>query len=91
VGADLESELGGARELVDEFEARLQALSENQNEPGEADAIGETKPKRRRERPPNKKVKLVVADCNEDRWLKAKWLHDDTTLGYVLKSFVEEF
>jgi hypothetical protein len=50
-----ESELGGARELVDEFEARLQALSENQNEQGEADAIGETKPKRRRGRPPKKK------------------------------------
>jgi hypothetical protein len=49
-----ESELGGAMELVDEFEAQLQALCENQNRQEEADAIGETKPKRRRGRPPKK-------------------------------------
>ena len=46
-----ESELMGARELVDEFEARLQAPCENKIEQGEADGTCETQPKRRRGRP----------------------------------------
>jgi len=49
-----ESELRGAKELVDEFEAWLQALRENKNEQGEADVICETQPKRRRGRPQKK-------------------------------------
>ena len=49
------SELMGARELVDEFEARLQASRGNRNEHEETDAVGETKPKRQRGRPLKKK------------------------------------
>jgi hypothetical protein len=50
-----ESELGGARELVDEFEARLQARGENQGGQGGADPGAKEKPKRQRGRPPKKK------------------------------------
>jgi len=46
-----ESELMGARELVDEFEARLQVPCENKIEQGKADDTCETQPKRRRGRP----------------------------------------
>jgi len=46
-----ESELEGARELVDEFKARLSVLRGNNNKQGETDATGETHLKRRRGRP----------------------------------------
>jgi hypothetical protein len=46
-----ESELMGSRELVDEFEARLQVPCENKIEQGKADDTCETQPKRRRGRP----------------------------------------
>jgi hypothetical protein len=46
-----ESELGGAREFVDEFKARLQERRGNKNGQGETNAAGETNPKRRRGRP----------------------------------------
>jgi hypothetical protein len=47
----LESELGGAREFVDEFKARLQERRRNKKGQGEADAAGEAQPKRRQGRP----------------------------------------
>jgi hypothetical protein len=50
-----ESELEGARELVDEFKARLQLLRRNKDVHGETGAAGEAKPKRRRGRPSKKK------------------------------------
>jgi len=50
-----ESELTGARELVDEFEARLQASRGNRNEQGEPEATCEAQSKRRRGRPSKKK------------------------------------
>jgi hypothetical protein len=46
-----ESELMGARELVHEFEARLQVPRENTIGQGKADDTCETQPKRRRGRP----------------------------------------
>jgi hypothetical protein len=46
----LESELGGAREFVDEFKARLQRRG-NKKWQGETNAAGEAQPKRRRGRP----------------------------------------
>jgi hypothetical protein len=46
-----ESELRGARVLVDEFEAQLQAPREDKIKQGEANGTCETRPKRRRERP----------------------------------------
>jgi hypothetical protein len=47
----LESELGGAREFVDKFKARLQERRGNTKGQGETDAAGEAQPKRRRGRP----------------------------------------
>jgi hypothetical protein len=47
----LESELGGAREFVDEFKARLQERCGNKKGQGETNAAGEAWPKRRRGRP----------------------------------------
>jgi hypothetical protein len=47
----LESELGGAREFVDEFKARLQERRGSKEGQGETGAVGETQPKRRRGRP----------------------------------------
>jgi len=49
------SELIGARELVDEFEVRLQASCENRNEQGEPEATCEAQSKRQRGRPSKKK------------------------------------
>ncbi len=46
-----ESELGGAREMVDKFVARLQVRRRDKNEKGAADFIGDTQWKRRRGRP----------------------------------------
>jgi len=48
-----ESELGGAREVVDEFKARLQERRGNRsrNVQGETGTAGETQPKKRRGRP----------------------------------------
>jgi hypothetical protein len=45
-----ESDLGGARELVEEFRARL-SVRHGKNRQGETDAAGESLPKRRRGRP----------------------------------------
>jgi len=45
-----EYELGGARELVEEFRARL-SVRHGKNEQGETDAAGESLSKRRRGRP----------------------------------------
>jgi hypothetical protein len=47
----LESELGGAREFVDEFKARLQERRGNKNGQRETGTAGEAQPKRRRGRP----------------------------------------
>ena len=47
----LESELGGAREFVDEFKARLQERRGSKEGQGETSAVGETQPKRQRGRP----------------------------------------
>jgi len=46
-----ESDLGGARELVEEFRARLSVRNRKKNGQGETDAAGESLPKRRRGRP----------------------------------------
>ena len=43
-----ESELEGARELIEEFEARLQELRGNKNKQTKYDITGEAQPKRRR-------------------------------------------
>jgi hypothetical protein len=45
------SDLGGARELVDEFKARLSVLHRNKNGQGKTDVMGEKASKRRRGRP----------------------------------------
>jgi hypothetical protein len=45
-----ESDLGGARELVDEFRARL-SVRHGKNRQDETDAAGESLPKKRRGRP----------------------------------------
>jgi hypothetical protein len=49
----LESELGGAREFVDVFKARLQERRGNRsrNVQGETGSVGEMQPKKRRGRP----------------------------------------
>jgi hypothetical protein len=47
----LESELGGAREFVDEFKARLQERSGSKEGQDETGAVGETQSKRQRGRP----------------------------------------
>jgi len=44
----LESDLGGAREFVDEFKAQLSVLHGNKNGQGETDIVSERPPKRRR-------------------------------------------
>jgi hypothetical protein len=46
-----ESELGGARELVDEFKARLSVRHGKKDGQAETDVAGESPPKRRRGRP----------------------------------------
>jgi hypothetical protein len=46
-----ESDLGGARQLVDEFKARLSVLHRNKNGQGKTDVTGEKTSKRRRGRP----------------------------------------
>ena len=46
-----ESELEGARELVDEFKERLKVPHAHMNERGGNDAMRETQPKRQRGRP----------------------------------------
>jgi hypothetical protein len=45
------SDLGGAKELVEEFRARLSVRHGKKNAQGESDAAGESPPKRRRGRP----------------------------------------
>jgi hypothetical protein len=45
------SELEGARELIKEFEARLQERRGNKNRQGETDTTEEAQQKRRRGRP----------------------------------------
>jgi hypothetical protein len=47
----LESDLGEAREFVDEFKARLSVLYGNKNGQGETDVAGDRPPKRWRGRP----------------------------------------
>ena len=46
-----ESDLGGARELVEEFRARLSVRNRNKNRQDKADVMGETTSKKRRGRP----------------------------------------
>jgi hypothetical protein len=46
-----ESELGGAREFVDKFKARLQERRRSKDRQGETNAAGEAPPKRRRGQP----------------------------------------
>jgi hypothetical protein len=46
-----ESSLGGARELVEEFKARLSVRHGKKNGQAETDVVGESLPKRRRGRP----------------------------------------
>ena len=46
-----ESDLGRARELVDEFKAQLSVLHRNKNELGKTDVMGEKTSKRQRGRP----------------------------------------
>jgi hypothetical protein len=46
-----ESDLGGARELVEEFKARLSVRHGKKNGQAKIDVVGESPPKRRRRRP----------------------------------------
>jgi hypothetical protein len=46
-----ESELGGAREFVDKFKARLQERRKSKDRQGETNATGEALPKRQQGQP----------------------------------------
>ena len=54
-----ESELGGARELVDEFKARLSVRHGKKNRQGKTDVTGERTAKRRRGRPQPKRPRFT--------------------------------
>jgi hypothetical protein len=54
-----ESELGGARELVDEFKARLSVRHGKKNRQGKTDVTGERTAKRRRGRPQSKRPRFT--------------------------------